>query len=267
MTLLRAHDLDISFGGNHAVNQVSFELLAGEMLAVIGPNGAGKSSLFNLIGGQLKADSGSLVFQDKNQVLREVLGAKPQQLWQYGIGRTFQIPATFASFTVIENVQMAFMSVHKQWFQFWSIAKYQHQEKALDLLAQVGLAAYAQTPCQQLSYSDNKRLELAIALAHQPSMLLMDEPTAGMPSIERQALMHLTKTLAKQKNIGVLFTEHSMDVVFDFADSIMVLARGQVIAIGSPSSIQNNSLVQEVYFGKKMSQQFQASTSRSTKPA
>ncbi len=257
MSLLKAQNLDVSFGGNHAVNQVSFELNAGEMLAVIGPNGAGKSSLFNLIGGQLKASSGALFLQDKNQKTHNILGASPQALWRFGIGRTFQIPATFYSFTLLENVQIALMSHHKQWFQFWRSASPLHHQQALDLLAQVGLAAYAQTPCQELSYGDNKRLELAIALAHQPCLLLMDEPTAGMPNTERQALMQLTKQLAHQQNIGVLFTEHSMDVVFDFADKIIVLARGQVIASGNPSYIQNHQLVQEVYFGKKMTQQLQ----------
>lgn len=257
MTLLKATGLDISFGGNHAVQQVSFDLLQGEMLAVIGPNGAGKSTLFNLIGGQLQADAGSIFFLNKNKRNLAILGLSPQQLWQKGIGRTFQIPANFGSFTVLENLQLVLMSQNRQWFDFWRLAHRQHLQQAMELLSLVDLSTYAHTPCHQLSYSDQKRLELAIAIAHQPCLLLMDEPTAGMPSQERTALMKLTRRLAKEKNMGVLFTEHSMDVVFDYADRIMVLARGQVIAMGSPMSIQNNPLVQEVYFGKKMSQQFQ----------
>jgi branched-chain amino acid transport system ATP-binding protein len=244
MTVLQVRALSKSFGGVHAVNKVSFTVARGEFLAMIGPNGAGKTTCFNMINGQLAPDLGEILFGDKN-----VAGLAPREIWRLGVGRTFQVAATFHSMTVAENVQMALISHAGEIYRFWRAAASQHRERALDLLAQVGMRAAADRPSRELAYGDVKRVELAIALANKPRLLLMDEPTAGMGARERHELIALVKRLVVERGISVLFTEHSMDVVFAFADRIVVLARGRVIADGTTAAVRDNAQVREVYFG------------------
>jgi len=244
MSLLKVTRLSKSFGGLRAVDDVSFDVAPGELLALIGPNGAGKSTTFNMVNGQLRADSGSVRLNDV-----ELVGLRPRRIWRLGVGRTFQIAETFASLTVAENVQMALLSGDAKLFSMWRRAADHKRAEALALLGQVGMAAQADRPCSVLAYGDVKRVELAIALANQPKLLLMDEPTAGMAPNERNALMALTKKLVVERRIAVLFTEHSMDVVFAYADRLIVLARGRLIADGRPQEIRDHPKVQEVYFG------------------
>jgi branched-chain amino acid transport system ATP-binding protein len=245
MSLLKVSGLGKSFGGNRAVDGVSFELAAGELLALIGPNGAGKTTTFNMVGGQLRADSGSITLAGT-----ELIGRRPRDVWRLGVGRTFQIAETFASLTVIENVQMALLSADRKLYAMWRRAADHKRAQALALLEQVGMGAQADRPCSVLAYGDVKRVELAIALANAPKLLLMDEPTAGMAPKERNELMALTKDLVVERGIAVLFTEHSMDVVFAYADRMIVLARGRLIAAGKPAEIRDDPKVQEVYFGR-----------------
>ncbi|WP_334190924.1 ABC transporter ATP-binding protein [Noviherbaspirillum sp.] len=244
MSLMTVSNLGKSFGGVKAVDGISFELAAGELLALIGPNGAGKSTTFNMVNGQLKADAGSIRLDGK-----ELVGLKPREIWRMGVGRTFQIAETFASLTVVENVQMALISADGKLFSMWRKAAAHKRDEALALLEQVGMAAQADRPCSVLAYGDVKRVELAIAMANNPKLLLMDEPTAGMAPKERNELMALTKKLVTERNMAVLFTEHSMDVVFAYADRMIVLARGRLIAGGAPHEIRDHPKVQEVYFG------------------
>ena len=242
--LLQVQGLGKSFGDVRAVHDVSFHLAPGELLAMIGPNGAGKSTTFNLIHGQLAPDAGQVLLDGQS-----LLGCSPRQIWQRGIGRTFQIAETFVSLTVMDNVQMALLSADGRVFSPWQRATEYQRGKALELLTQVGLQEQAERAAHELAYGDVKRLELAVALASQPRLLLMDEPTAGMAPGERRELMALTKSLVQQRQLAVLFTEHSMDVVFGYADRIIVLARGRLIAEGSAQDIRNHPKVQEVYFG------------------
>ena len=242
--LLQVSGLGKSFGGNRAVDGISFQVAKGELLALIGPNGAGKSTTFNMVNGQLKADSGSILLDGQ-----ELIGRKPREVWKRGVGRTFQIAETFASLSVVENVQMALLSADAKLYAMWRRAAAYRREDALDLLQQVGMAQQADRPCSVLAYGDVKRVELAIAMANSPKLLLMDEPTAGMAPQERNDLMALTKRLVLQRGLGVLFTEHSMDVVFAHADRLIVLARGRLIAEGTPAQIRDNTEVQAVYFG------------------
>jgi branched-chain amino acid transport system ATP-binding protein len=244
MSLLHVSGLSMSFGGVKAVDDVSFDLHAGELLALIGPNGAGKSTCFNMINGQLRPSRGSIQFDGK-----ELVGMRPRDIWRRGVGRTFQIAATFNSMTVLENVQMALVSRERRVFGLWKPVTSWFADEALALLDQVGMAADAHRACGVLAYGDVKRVELAIALANRPKLLLMDEPTAGMAPKERNDLMSLTKRLVIEHNIGVLFTEHSMDVVFAYADRMIVLARGKLIAQGNADKVRNDAHVQEVYFG------------------
>ena len=244
MTVLAVRALSKSFGGVHAVNEASFTIDAGEFLAMIGPNGAGKSTCFNMINGQLAPDSGEILLEGTN-----IAGLAPREVWRRGVGRTFQVAATFASMTVIENVQMALISHAGETYRLWKPAGSRYRQGALDLLEQVGMRGAADRPSRELAYGDVKRIELAIALANRPKLLLMDEPTAGMAPRERNDLIALVKRLVVERGISVLFTEHSMDVVFAYADRIVVLARGRVIADGNAAAIRDDAQVREVYFG------------------
>ena len=244
MSMLAIRSLAKAFGGVHAVDGVSFDVEKGEFLALIGPNGAGKSTCFNMINGQIPPDSGQIMFEG-----RSIAGLPPRSVWRRGVGRTFQIAATFGSMTVAENVQMALISHAHEIFRPWKPAAALHRDRALELLAQVGMAASADRACRELAYGDVKRVELAIALGNDPRLLLMDEPTAGMAPKERNDLIALVKRLVVERDISVLFTEHSMDVVFAFADRIIVLARGKLIADGDARTIRDDPKVQEVYFG------------------
>jgi branched-chain amino acid transport system ATP-binding protein len=244
MSLLKVSGLGKSFGGLKAVDGIDFELNAGELLALIGPNGAGKSTTFNMVNGQLRANTGSIRLDGT-----ELIGLKPREVWRLGVSRTFQIAETFSSLTVIENVQMALLSADHKLFALWRRAARHKRSEAMDLLAMVGMERQADRPCSVLAYGDVKRVELAIAMANQPKLLLMDEPTAGMAPKERNELMALTKNLVVTRGLAVLFTEHSMDVVFAYADRMIVLARGRLIAEGKPAEIRDHPKVQEVYFG------------------
>jgi branched-chain amino acid transport system ATP-binding protein len=244
MSLLKVSGLGKSFGGVRAVDGVHFELAPGELLALIGPNGAGKSTTFNMVNGQLRADTGSILLDG-----HELIGKTPREIWRLGVSRTFQIAETFASLTVVENVQMALLSADRKLFAMWRRAADHQRERALELLDQVSMKAQADRPCSVLAYGDVKRVELAIAMANDPKLLLMDEPTAGMAPKERNNLMALTKELVIDRGMAVLFTEHSMDVVFAYADRMIVLARGRLIAEGKPLAVRDDPKVQEVYFG------------------
>ncbi|MFZ0623269.1 MAG: ABC transporter ATP-binding protein [Pseudolabrys sp.] len=244
MSVLAIRSLSKTFGGVRAVNDVSFEIAQGEFLAMIGPNGAGKSTCFNMINGQLEPDSGEILFAG-----RDIARLEAREIWRLGVGRTFQVAATFGSMTVIENVQMALISHAHEIYHLWRASAGLHRDRALDLLEQVGMREAAERPSRELAYGDVKRVELAIALANEPRLLLMDEPTAGMAPRERNDLIALVKRLVVERGISVLFTEHSMDVVFAFADRIIVLARGRLIADGDAASIRDNPQVRDVYFG------------------
>ncbi len=242
--MLQVTDLSKSFGGVRAVDGVSFHVDAGELLALIGPNGAGKSTCFNLLNGQLPPDGGSVKLDG-----REITGRSPRAIWRLGVSRTFQVTATFGSMSVRENVQMVLLSQQRRLLNLWRTAADQYRDEALALLGQVGMADQAERACSLLAYGDLKRLELAMALASGPRLLLMDEPTAGMAPKERDELMALTARLTAERQLGVLFTEHSMDVVFRYAHRMLVMARGRVIAQGDPASVRDNAEVRAVYLG------------------
>jgi len=244
MALLRVEGLRKAFGGVVAVDGVDFRVSRGELVALIGPNGAGKTTCFNMLNGQLRPDRGRVFLEDE-----EITGLSPRQVWRKGVGRTFQITATFPSMTVVENVQMPLISHHRQVYRFAGRAVRLHRDEAMELLDLVGMADQAERPCGVLAYGDLKRVELAVALANRPALLLMDEPTAGMAPGERVALMGLTAEIVKTRNIAVLFTEHDMDVVFCNADRILVLNRGRLVAEGPPEAIRENAHVKEIYLG------------------
>jgi len=244
MTLLAAEGLNKTFGGVVAARDVSFALGAGEMLAIIGPNGAGKSTTFNMVGGQLRPDSGRVTLGGEN-----ITGRPPREVCRMGVGRTFQVAQTFLSMSVAENVQMALIAHAGRTRDVLARASALYRDQALALLERVGMEGDADRPIGELAYGDVKRVELAIALAASPRLLLMDEPTAGMAPRERASLMGLTAGIARQQGIGMLFTEHDMDAVFAHADRILVLVRGEVIAAGTPDEVRGNEEVKRVYLG------------------
>jgi branched-chain amino acid transport system ATP-binding protein len=244
MTVLTVQGISKFFGGMRAVDEVGFSVSAGELLALIGPNGAGKTTCFNMLNGQLRPDRGRIALEG-----RDITGQRPREVWRLGVGRTFQITQTYGSMTVLENLQMALVSHHRKLLSFWPRLGSLYVAEAMELLERVGMASQAHRGCGVLAYGDLKRVELAVALANRPKLLLMDEPTAGMAPKERTELMQLTAALARERSVAVLFTEHDMDVVFTHADSIIVLNRGRIIARGTPEAVRNDPQVRDVYLG------------------
>jgi branched-chain amino acid transport system ATP-binding protein len=241
---LSVRNLSRAYGGVQAVRDVSFDVAPGEMVAIIGPNGAGKTTCFNMLNGQLVPDSGEIRLGGASLV-----GLPPHRVWRLGVGRTFQVTATFGSMSVRENVQTALLSHHRRNYAMWSQATAFYGEEADALLERVGMREQADRPCALLAYGDLKRAELAIALANRPRLLLMDEPTAGMAPEERGALMQLAAALARTGDLAVLFTEHDMEMVFGFASRVIVMHLGEVIAAGAPEAVRADARVREVYLG------------------
>jgi len=242
--VLSVRNLSKAYGGVQAVRDVSFSVAPGEIVAIIGPNVAGKTTCFNMLNGQLVPDSGEIRLGDASLV-----GLPPHRVSRQGVGRTFQVTATFGSMSVRENVQTALLSHHRRNYSLWSDARELFVEDADALLERVGMRSQAERPCAVLAYGDLKRVELAIALANRPRLLLMDEPTAGMAPEERGALMALAAALARDDHLAVLFTEHDMDVVFGFASRVIVMHLGEVIAAGTPDQVRADARAREVYLG------------------
>ena len=242
--LLVVDALSKSFGGVHALRDVSFTVTPGETVAIIGPNGAGKTTCFNVIHGELAPDRGDVRFDG-----RTLLRKPPHAIAHRGVGRTFQVAATFASMTVRESVALALVA--REGHDRAAVAPMlTTRSAAIDaLLIRLRIDDLADAHCAALAYGDAKRLELAMALALTPRLLLMDEPTAGMTPRSRRDLMELATGLAERDNVAVLFTEHDMDIVFGFADRVLVLDRGALIAQGAPADIKVDPRVKAVYLG------------------
>ncbi len=242
--LLAVAGLAKSYGGVGAVRGVSFALAAGEVLALIGPNGAGKSTCFNMLNGQIRPDAGTIRLDGD-----DVTGLAPRRMAGRGVARTFQIAAVFSSMSVRENVQSACLIHARGMASPLGRADRRFVAEADRLLDHVGLLAQAGRPAAELAYGDVKRLELAMALSGEPRLLLMDEPTAGMAPKERHALMRVTVDHARRAGIGLMFTEHDMDIVFAHADRVLVLSRGALIAAGPPEAVRQDPQVRATYLG------------------
>lgn len=237
-------NLSKRFGGVEALSDVSFDVSPGQFVALIGPNGAGKTTCFNIVNGQLRPTAGSVNFKG-----RELTRMTPSAIWRLGVGRSFQITATYPTMTVVENVQMALISRHRRIYSLIDKARESYRDEAIELLDLVGMGAQADRACGVVAYGDLKRIEIAVALANDPKLLLMDEPTAGMAPGERIEVMALTSEIARSRDIAVLFTEHDMDTVFTHADEVLVLHQGELIARGAPDAVRDNRQVRAVYLG------------------
>ncbi len=242
--LLEVRDLAKAFGGVAAVDGVSFRLDAGAVTAVIGPNGAGKTTLLNLIAGGLAPDRGRIRL---GRV--DLAGRSARAVWRAGVGRTFQIPTPLASMTVREAVQLVFAARTLGYWRFWQpLAAIGHPETD-PLLGRFGLDRLAGARCGDLPYGTLKRLDLALAMAARPSLLLLDEPTAGLGDDARGPLLALALARARADGTAVLFVEHDVDLVFGHAERVLVLDQGRVIAAGPPHQVRADARVRAAYLG------------------
>jgi branched-chain amino acid transport system ATP-binding protein len=243
--ILRVESLAKRFGGLEALGGVSLTVAPGEFRAIIGPNGAGKSTFFNTMTGLLRPDAGRVVFEGG-----DVTGEPPHRLVRRGVARTFQITSVFHDLTALENVQIALLAHARRAWSVWPSARTLHAKRAQELLELVGLGGAGPRAAGTLSHGDQKRLELAIALAGEPRLLLLDEPTAGMAAQERLESIRLVRRVAGELGVSCVFTEHDMAVVFAVATRITVMHQGKVLAEGTPAEVRARREVQQVYLGE-----------------
>lgn len=245
--LLELQGVRKNFGGLVATDNVTLHVAPGEVVALIGPNGAGKTTLFNLIAGRLTPDGGKIIFANQDVTRQPVYALVPK-----GMGRAFQVASLFRSLPVLTNVWLAVMVRRKQAFSllkpFESLRE--ARVRAEEILGLVGLKEKGHLTAGVLSHGDQKRLDLAIALACRPSLLLLDEPTAGMAVGERFEFVRLVSDLVKRLSLTVLFTEHDLDVVFSIAQRIIVLHQGRIIAQGTPEQVRAHPEVRSAYLGE-----------------
>jgi branched-chain amino acid transport system ATP-binding protein len=235
------------FGGLHAVDGVDLRVAAGAMHSIIGPNGAGKTTLFNLISGYLKPTSGQVYLRG-----REITGLPLHRRAHLGIGRSFQITNIFPNLTVLENVRLAAQALGGDNYKMWTPAgKFRrYQERAERALADVGLDAKADLPASILPHGDKRKLELAIILAGDPQVLMLDEPTAGMASEQVPGLVAMIARIRAAGNKTIILVEHNMSIVMNISDRITVMHQGKVLAEGNPAEIAANEAVQRAYLGE-----------------
>jgi branched-chain amino acid transport system ATP-binding protein len=244
--VLEVRDVRKSFDGFMAVGGVSLQVERGAIAAIIGPNGAGKTTLFNLVTGHLRPDAGTVLLEG-----RDVTGLAPHDVCRLGMGRSFQRTNIFPRLTVYENVQAAFLSHRGRGRDLWSPVQRLYREETEAVLASLGLLDRAGEVSGFLSHGAQKQLELGIALASEPSLLLLDEPTAGMSATETRETIQLVERIARERGLTLLFTEHDMEVVFSIAQRVTVLHQGRVIAEGTPAAVRADPEVRRVYLGER----------------
>jgi branched-chain amino acid transport system ATP-binding protein len=244
--VLEVRDVRKAFDGFQAVGGVSLAVRRGEIAAIIGPNGAGKTTLFNLITGHLRPDSGMVLLEG-----RDITGLAPHDVCRLGMGRSFQRTNIFPRLTVFQNVQAAFISHRGRGLDLFGRVDRLFQEETEAVLASLGLLDRAGEMSGFLSHGAQKQLELGIAIASEPSLLLLDEPTAGMSATETRETILLVERIAHERGLTLLFTEHDMAVVFGISRRITVLHQGRVIADGAPDEVRRDPDVRRVYLGDK----------------
>ena len=244
MALLKTELLTKNFGSLQAVSQVDLEVNEGKVYSIIGPNGAGKTTLFNLISGHLEPSSGAVTFQD-----RVISGLKPYQISHLGIGRSFQLNNLFPALSVFENVRLAVQSRYPARFDlFKHVRKFKKiDQQAESVVEKIGLSAFSDQLVQYLSHGDKRLLEVGIALATDPILLLMDEPTSGMAPDETVKMIDFIKRLAE--DLTIILIEHKMNVVMTISERVIVMHQGVVISRGSPDEVQADLEVKRAYLG------------------
>ncbi len=241
---LEVRHLSHRFGGNLVLNDVSLRVMEGERLALIGPNGAGKSSCLAAIGGQLRPDRGRVLLDGA-----EITALAPRRRARAGLGRCFQTGSVFASMSARENVQTALSAARGDFWRPWRAARDCAVAEAEALLERLGIAGLADEPAASLPPPSIRRLEIAVALAGRPRLLLLDEPTAGLAAADRAGLVGLLRELAGPGGMSLLFIEHDFDVVATIADRVIVLDHGAVLAVGTPAQVRANPAVRAAYLG------------------
>ncbi len=239
-------DLRKSFGGVKAIDGVTLTVKRGEICSIIGPNGAGKTTLFNLITGSFRPDSGRVIFDDE-----DITGKSPKYITQRGIARSFQIVNIFPRLTVYENIMVATFSQKRSNLNLFTPARSLSKSECFDLIEQIGLSEAAQSLAGQLSHGNQKRLEVGIALAMKPKLLLLDEPTSGMAVEEKAGILSTIRNLSSKQGCTLFLCEHDMAVIFSVSETIWVLHNGAVIAHGSVDDIKGNETVRQIYLGEK----------------
>ena len=244
LTILNVSNLSKTFGGVVATDHLNLEIKQGELHAIIGPNGAGKTTLIAQLSGETLPDSGEIIFREEN-----ITALPPFKRSRLGIARSFQITSLMLEMDVIDNITLATLAQDNHSYKFWKPARddIDLQKSALNALKEIGLEERAFEKVGNLSHGEHRQLEIAMALATQPHLLLLDEPMAGMGTEEGRKILKILQKLKKRKTI--LLIEHDMDVVFALADRITVLVYGRVIASGSPQSIKEDEKVREAYLG------------------
>ncbi len=247
--LLQLESVSKAFGGLKVTQNLSFSVSPGEIAAIIGPNGAGKTTLFNQITGHLLPDSGRILFKGE-----DLVGLTTQSIVKKGMGRAFQVASIFPEETVLDNVRLASLANLDQTRQFWRPSSLYRKatDSAVAILDSLGLLRHGQRLAHELSHGDQKLLDIAIALALEPTLLLLDEPTAGMSPEERQRTRKMIGEIRKQFDLTLVFIEHDMDMVFDIAHTVRVLQQGALLAEGTPAEIQQNSEVVKAYLGEEL---------------
>ncbi|MGI9475673.1 MAG: ABC transporter ATP-binding protein [Hyphomicrobiaceae bacterium] len=245
--MLETKNLSKNFSGFQAINNVNFLLEKGTRHAIIGPNGAGKTTFFNLITGHLEPTEGEVVFEG-----RSLVGMPPHRIVKLGIARSFQRINIYPRMTVAENVQVALIARDGRHLNLFTPAEGLNAKETDELLQLVGLTQERDEIAGELAYGRQKQLELAISLAPNPKVLLLDEPTAGMSPTETTESIQLVDRISKERDLTLLFTEHDMSVVFGIADRISVLHHGEIIASGSPEEVRNDPNVRSVYLGDSL---------------
>lgn len=241
---LQAEDLHISFGGVTAAAGVHLSVLKGERLAIIGPNGAGKTTFLNICTGYLKPTAGHVWFQGT-----EITAMPPRAITRRGIARAFQIPQLFVDHTVIENMLLAAAARERTWNPFLDLARLPEREEMMDLLSVVGLADMAEQVIHELPEGTRKLIDIAVALALRPQVLLMDEPTSGVSSQEKFGIMDVLVSALTAQSVTSVFVEHDMDVVSRYADRVAVWSSGQIQSIGPPDTVLKDPAVMSEVIG------------------
>lgn len=243
--MLEVRQLGKSFGGFRAVDAVSITIQEHELSSIIGPNGAGKSTLFNLLSGVLRADFGKIIFCGE-----DITTLSSPEICRRGLVKSFQVTQIFPRLSALKNVQVAMQVNRKKSLNFFSQSNKVFQDEALEILKTVGLAAHAESAAGFLSHGDQKLLDLAICLASEPRLLLLDEPTAGLGPKETATTVDLIQRLNRERGLTIMFTEHDMTIVLGISQRITVMHQGRIIVEGRPDEIRGNEQVHRIYFGE-----------------
>lgn len=246
MSLLETHNLTKSFGRMVAVDHVDLTLADGQLTAVIGPNGAGKTTLFDVITGRLRPTAGRITFRGQ-----DITGLPSHAIVSRGMARSFQVTNVFPELTVADNLRVAVLST-RRFASRRSVrgSAARAPAEVARLLREMGLQSYAELPCAVLSHADQRLVDIGLALAGCPHLLLLDEPTAGMGPAETVAMTHLIRHLAQHERLTVVLTEHDMQVVFALAERVVVMHQGRIIADGAPAVVRDDPLVRAAYLGQ-----------------